>query len=420
MRNPLTALHWRYSFFSSILFSRYFEYSSYIAFKKERRERERKMSHPENMNKHDPAVYTLSEQVSRVSLGHHHGVYDNTENLRGIRNEASEQNQRTYETTYATEFEPRNPNAYMTTASNSPYTPTDPRKRNPPCGACNFPLHPDKPSFQCLKCITYILCSDCYIAMLTSPSLFSNNHIKDESESTTIDDHKFEGIPPKNLLMRAGRKLHWEQIISPQGEVSILFFDVMDAWIEYLDEYHSPGVAHLVSSTAFLNTGDIWAPIAKRGPLAIEAQFGDTITKADVAKSFPETLRSHFISGGVRFYDYWTPPRDWEPETSSLVRRFIREDKGPYLDRQGIYEAWFLSLIRDPDDLYGNFISILDYMPTQYSSRLPPGRPQRGLFPSPVLDRGEYGVYDLKDTNLGGYRFPVGKELFPRVRGGRR
>lgn len=374
------------------------------------------------MNRNDPAVYTLSEQVSRVSLG---GIYENGESLRGVpsRNEAPEiygANQRYENHAYATE--PRNLNAFMTINVNTPYgafgnaEPSDPRKRNASCQACNFQINPDKPTFQCLKCISYILCGECYIAMLTSPSGFANNHAKDET--ATVDDHKFEGIPPANLLMRGGKKLHWEQIISPQGEISILFFDVMDAWIEYLDEYHSPGVGHLVSSTAFLNTGDIWAPVSKRGPLAIEAQFGDTITKADVAKSFPETLRSHFISGGVRFYDYWTPPRDWEPETSTLVQRFIREDKGPYLDRQGIYEAWFLSLIRDPDDLYGNFISILDYMPNQYSSRLPPGRPQRALFPSPVLDRGEYGVYDLKDTNLTFYKFPPGKELFPKVRGG--
>ncbi|KAF3169130.1 hypothetical protein TWF106_001458 [Orbilia oligospora] len=390
--------------------------------------------HPENSNmNNDPAVYTLSEQVSRVSLG---GLYDNTESLRGItsRNEAPEtygsNTHHPYETHAAYATEPRNPNAFMTTTTNSNNSssrfenaePTDSRKRNSACTACNFHLDPDKPSFQCLKCISYIICGECYMGMLTSPSGFANNHVKDESAASTagvvVDDHKFEGIPPANLLMRGGKKLHWEQIISPQGEISILFFDVMDAWIEYLDEYHSPGVGHLVSSTAFLNTGDIWAPISKRGPLAIEAQFGDTITKADVAKSFPETLRSHFISGGVRFYDYWAPPRDWEPETSRLVRRFIREDKGPYLDRQGIYEAWFLSLIRDPDDLYGNFISMLDYMPAQYSSRLPPGRPQRALFPSPVLDRGEYGVYDLKDTNLTFYRFPPGKELFPSVRGG--
>ncbi|KAK6532968.1 hypothetical protein TWF281_007135 [Arthrobotrys megalospora] len=379
------------------------------------------MSHvPENMRKNDPAVYTLSEQVSRVSLG---GMYDNSESLRGApsRNEASEThaaNQR-YENHAA---EPRNPNAFMTTdvgsygafenaISEAEYA--DPRKRKAICRACRFQIDPDKPSFQCLKCINYILCGECYMGMLTSPSGFANNHVKDEN---AVDDHKFEGIPPANLLMRGGKKLHWEQIITPQGEVSMLFFDVMDAWLEYLDEYHSPGVKHMVSATAFLHTGDIWVPISKRGPLAIEAQFGDQLTKADVSKSFPETLRSHFISGGVEFYDYWTPPRDWEPETSTLVRRFTRDDKGPYLDRRGIYEAWFLSLLRDPDDLYGNFIAMLDYMPTQYSSRLPPGRPHRALFPAPVLDRGEYGVYDLKDTNLTFYRFPPGKELFPRVR----
>ncbi|KAK6505547.1 hypothetical protein TWF481_007442 [Arthrobotrys musiformis] len=367
-----------------------------------------------NMNVNDPAVYTLSEQVSRVSLGRG-GVYDTTDHLRNIpSNEASDAAIRQLYETHIHDA-PRTPNQFL---SNNPTL--DPRntKRSlntTPCGSCTSPLDRDNPSFQCLKCISYVLCPSCYISMLSSPTSFSHNHQTDPTDK--IDDHKFEGLPPANLLMRSGKKLHWEEIISRAGEVSILFFDVMDAWIEYLDEYHSPGVGHLVSSTAFLSTGDIWAPISKRGPLAIEAQFGDTITKADVAKSFPETLRSHFISGGVRFYDYWTPPRDWEPEQSTLVRRFIREDKGPYLDRRGIYEAWFLSLIRDPDDLYGNFIAMLDYMPTRYSSRLPPGRPQRGLFPSPVLGSGEYGVYDLGGMDLGFYRFPGGKELFVDVRG---
>ncbi|KAK6338225.1 hypothetical protein TWF730_002298 [Orbilia blumenaviensis] len=374
------------------------------------------MSHHAEHVKNDSAVYTLSEQVSRVSLG---GLHGNGENLRGssLGNEASE----IYGASQGyggQAAEPRNPNAFMTTGGNASYGAYgsfDPRKRDAICRACLFQIDYDKPSFQCLKCITYLICGECFMNMLTSPSGFADNHMKDQN---AVDDHKFEAIPPANLLMRGGSKLHWEQIISPQGEVSTLFFDVMDAWIEYLDEYHSPGVGHLVSSTAFLNTGDIWNPISKRGPLAIEAQFGDVITKADVAKSFPDTLRSHFISGGVQFCDYWTPPRDWEPETSALVRRFIREDKGPYLDRRGIYEAWFLSLVRDPDDLYGNFIAMLDYMPTQYSSRLPPGRPHRALFPAPVLDSGEYGVYDLKDTNMSFYRFPPGKELFPDVRHG--
>ncbi|KAF3919657.1 hypothetical protein ABW20_dc0105263 [Dactylellina cionopaga] len=185
----------------------------------------------ESNQKPDPAIYSISEQVSRVDLG---GRYDNS-NPRG-----------SYRTAASTLYETQAAESQKLATVESGAISNEANFVAPKqCSSCEYQISKDKPTFQCLSCIDYEICGGCYLEMLASPSGVARNH---SNNLQNENNHRFEGIPPLNHQWREyqgrRRKLHWEPMISPDGRVSELCFDFIDALIDYWTEHLCPGLSN--------------------------------------------------------------------------------------------------------------------------------------------------------------------------------
>ncbi|KAJ6257734.1 hypothetical protein Dda_7522 [Drechslerella dactyloides] len=229
------------------------------------------------------------------------------------------------------------------------------------CTACLCKIDRDKPSFQCLDCVEYEICTDCYLASLST----------DEACHHDAVNHRFENIPPLNREERDGRRLHWESFVTADGEVSVVFLKLVDGLWRYLDEFLAPGVRDGMSGEWYYYLYTFGCPVST---------LLQDISRMSASDDMKKAMRKEFDD----YNDYYNIDvcLDAGPEGNT-----------PHYTKKGFTQSLLITYLAYPERTYDGVLAFLDVFPAAYLRELPPGRPKRAMYPAAAHSRPDWRVY---------------------------
>ncbi|KAK6336384.1 hypothetical protein TWF696_001944 [Orbilia brochopaga] len=239
------------------------------------------------------------------------------------------------------------------------------------CNACLCEIDREKSTFQCLECVEYEICIECYLESLATGSPKNHGAV----------NHRFETIPPLNCERRDGRRMHWEPFISPDGQVSELLFELADALWNYIGDCISLDIrAGMLAE---------WYLFFLRFRDSVQmGQMTDFAFHKIVRESWNEQFAVEIERLNLDFVVLADP-----------FKRY-RSKHIPQLTKKGLVQLLLITRLSDPWGARDADITFLDMFPAAYLCMLPPGRPKRAMYPVDAVKEPAWSAYKFPQRRM--------------------